>query len=133
LSKRKSGMGAKRGTPSRATGDNAKADKALQDARAKIKAIEAELEAFRQRARDLERDANAAEQESSLSKREAVKAAAWVAPIVIAVNLPDSVFAASSPVAAPTSAPTAAPTSSPTAAPTASPTGAPSFVPTPGR
>ncbi len=45
----------------------------------------------------------------------------WIAPVVMAVNLPGSVFAQVSPVGAPTAAPTAAPTGAPTfAAPTIS-------------
>lgn len=37
----------------------------------------------------------------------------WVAPVIMAVNLPDSVFAQASPVGTPTMAPTDSPTMSP--------------------
>jgi hypothetical protein len=134
VTKRDSGKRTKRGKSSAANTMPKRASVriALQDAQARIKTAEAELEALRQRARELERMADAAEQEPSLSKREVAKAAAWVAPIVLAVNLPNSVFAAPavSPVSSPTTAPTTAPTSAPTAAPTRAPTTAPTSAPT---
>jgi PT repeat len=92
----------------------------------------AELEALKRRAPVLEEAADAAERKERVSKRDVAKAAAWVAPIVLAVNLPSSVFAAPavSPVAAPTSGPTTAPTAAPTSAPTSAPTRAPTSAPT---
>lgn len=136
MNKRVSGKGIKhsKSSAAKATPKQASARKSLQDAQAKIKATEVELEALRQRARELERTADAAEQEPSLSKREVAKAAAWVAPIVLAVNLPNAVFAAPavSPVSAPTTAPTSGPTTAPTSAPTTAPTTAPTSAPTPG-
>ncbi|MEL6817519.1 MAG: hypothetical protein AAFP80_02590 [Pseudomonadota bacterium] len=84
-----------------------------------------ELEALRQRVRELEEAVEfSASEEVDEERREIVKAA-WVAPVVLSVNLPNSVFAQSalSPVGtqAPTSAPTGtfAPTSTtvPTLAP----------------
>ena len=79
---------------------------------------EAELEALRNRVRELEDAADAAEQadEEGITKRGLVKAA-WAAPVIMSVNLPNSVFAmpAMSPVT--TSAPTTMAPGSPTNAP----------------
>ena len=76
--------------------------KALSDAKSAMQAAEAELEATRQRVRDLEEEAKAAERAEGITKRDVAKTA-WVAPIVLAVNLPNSLFAqnAVSPVPAP--------------------------------
>jgi hypothetical protein len=83
----------------------------------------AELESLERRAAELEKAADAVEDRGP-SKRDIATSAAWVAPIMLAVNLPSAVFAAPavSPVAAPTAAPTSAPTTPPTTVPTASPT-----------
>ena len=84
---------------------------------------DSELEALQRRAIELEKAADAAERHGP-TKRDIATSAAWVAPILLAVNLPTSVFAAPavSPVSAPTAAPTSAPTTPPTTVPTASPT-----------
>ncbi|MCR9138471.1 MAG: hypothetical protein NXI27_20890 [Alphaproteobacteria bacterium] len=96
-----------------------------------------ELEALRKRVNELEQAADAAEQDDDgITKRGLVKAA-WAAPVIMSVNLPNAVFAqpAMSPgsVPMPTLAPgtTAAPTRSPTGAPTAPPTNTPTASPTP--
>ena len=92
--------------------------KELSSAKADLDATETELGTLRQRVQELEKAADAAEQEDGVSKRDVIKVA-WVAPVVMAVNLPNSVFAqsATSPVPSPTATP--APTTTP--APTVTP------------
>jgi hypothetical protein len=84
VTKRDSGKETKRSKSSAAKTMPKRASirEALQDAQSKIKTAEAELEALRQRARELERMAAAAEQEPSLSKREVAKAAVAVAGLM---------------------------------------------------
>ena len=86
--------------------------RALEEAKAALKAAESEVEATRRRIEELERGA---EQEDGITKRDVARGA-WVAPLVMTVNMPNSVFAQASPVVAPTSSrsPTASPTVSPT-------------------
>ena len=88
-----------------------------------VKPTGTDLKSLQRRAIELEKAADAAERHGP-SKRDIATSAAWVAPILLAVNLPTSVFAAPavSPVSAPTAAPTSAPTTPPTTVPTASPT-----------
>ena len=98
--------------------------KALREAKSDLHESEEELGALQQRVQDLEDAVRAAEGEEGITKRDVAKAA-WVAPIVMAVNLPNSVFAqgAVSPVGGPTPSPTPpGPTPSPTPNPTPSPT-----------
>lgn len=79
-----------------------------------------ELDALRKRVNELEQAADAAEQDDGgVTKRGFVKAA-WAAPVIMSVNLPNAVFAqsATSPVSTPvpgTVVPTApVPTATPT-------------------
>ncbi|MFN0264535.1 hypothetical protein ACKTEK_11710 [Tepidamorphus sp. 3E244] len=65
------------------------------------------------------------ERSRDISKRDLIKKAAWVAPVIVSVKLPNTVYAQSavSPVA-PGSPSTTAPTTGPTAAPTTAPAAA---------
>ncbi len=107
----------------------------LNSAKSDLDAAESELEELRRRVQDLEAAAEFAEQGEGISKRD-VAQIAWVAPVVMAVNLPNSVFAqnAVSPVAAPTATQTATPTGTNqptgTARPTRRPTNRPTRKPT---
>jgi len=90
--------------------------KALDTAKSQLQAAEAEVVATRRRVQELE---ETIKREDGITKRDVVQGV-WVTPVVMAVNLPKSVFAAGavSPVAA-TPAPSA-PTPSPgTPAPSA--------------
>jgi len=66
--------------------------KALREAKSELDAGEAELETLRQQVQELEQAADAVEQKGGITKRNILQAA-WVTPVVIAVNLPNSVFA----------------------------------------
>ncbi len=101
--------------------------KTVSNARAQLEAKQSELEALRTQVEELEQAADVAEQNEGTSTRRGVLQAAWAAPVIMSVNLPNAVFAASavSPVShpSPTSAPTTVPTlAPPTSAPTPSPT-----------
>lgn len=94
-----------------------------------------ELDALRKRVNELEHAAEAAERDDGgVTKRGFVKAA-WAAPVIMSVNLPNAVFAAPamSPVSTPAPGTTAAPSGAPTdAPPTAVPgTAAPTPMPVP--
>ncbi|MDF2369905.1 MAG: hypothetical protein P1V21_03840 [Rhizobiaceae bacterium] len=84
--------------------------KSVSDARAQLEAKQTELEALRTQVEDLEQAADAAEQNEGTSTRRGVLQAAWAAPVIMSVNLPNAVFAASavSPVSTPS--PTGIPT-----------------------
>lgn len=86
-------------------------------AKSRPHSAEAELEALREQVRKLESSADAAEKNDGGITKRAVVQAAWAAPVILAVNLPNGVFAQSalSPVSTP------APTQSP-AAPQPAPT-----------
>jgi len=96
--------------------------KSVSDARAQLEAKQSELETLRMQVEELEQAADVAEQNEGTSTRRGVLQAAWAAPVIMSVNLPNAVFAASvvSPVSTPS--PTSAPTTSPTSAPTTAPT-----------
>jgi hypothetical protein len=97
-------------------------DKKLGKAKSDLSAAESELESLRQQVQELEAAAGSDKQEDGISKRDIFQAA-WVAPVVMAVNLPNNVFAqsATSPVATPGPTPTPRPTRSPTPSPTEAP------------
>ena len=107
--------------------------KALEAAKSELQSAESKLAAARRRVQELE---DAIEREDRITKRD-VAQGVWIAPVVMAVNLPTSVFAqgAKSPVATP--APSLPPTVSPptvspptVSPPTVSPASAP--APPPG-
>jgi hypothetical protein len=105
-------------------------DKKLGKAKSDLSAAESELESLRQQVQELEAAAGSDKQEDGISKRDIFQAA-WVAPVVMAVNLPNNVFAqsATSPVATPgTPTPTPRPTPRPTPNPTLSPTPSPTIT-----
>lgn len=110
--------------------DKSDLKKALGEATSELHATESELVELRQRVQQLEEALEATERDEGITKRDIAKAA-WVAPVIMAVNLPDSVFAQStvSPVVTP--APVVAPTPSPTPSPSPAPTPSPSPAPTP--
>ena len=94
-------------------------------------AEQTELEALQRRVDELEKSADIAETKSGLSKRDVMKAA-WAAPVVLSVNLPNTVFAtavtsACAPVvpATPRTPPSPVAPGSPTLAPTNVPTSCP--------
>ena len=101
--------------------------KVLAEAKASLLAADKAADAARRRVQEIE---GVAKREDGVTKRDIAKAT-WVAPLVMSVNLPSSVFAgpAVSPVVTPTAAPGTPAPSVPTPAPSV-PTPAPS-VPTP--
>jgi len=100
-------------------------NKELKKARSKLQSAESELEALRHQVAKLEQAADAAEDDSVNEGKRGMLQAAWAAPVILSVNLPNAVFAQSvtSPVGTP--APSGAPTSAPTSAPILAPTTAP--------
>ena len=113
--------------------------KELKKAKAHLHSAKAELESLQEQVHKLESLADASEKnDGGITKREVVQAAAWAAPVILAVNLPNGVFAKSalSPVStpAPTSAgPTTAPAPTAAPAPTTSPTKSPVEAPEPSN
>jgi hypothetical protein len=123
----------------------------LRRAKALLLSAESELQGLREQVERLEQAVAASESDEVNPARRALTQAAWTAPILLSLNLPNSVFAGSvsSPVStpgpttaptpgaptpgAPTSAPTSAPTGPPTSAPTGPPTIAPTSAPTPAE
>jgi hypothetical protein len=93
--------------------------KALEEAKAALKAAESNVDSTRRRIDELQK---AAEQEDGVTKRDVARAA-WVAPLVMTVNMPTSVFAQVSPNGEPTPSPDATPS------PTPSPTEVPAEIP----
>ena len=63
--------------------------KALDEAKASLQAAESASEAARKRVEEIEAEAK---REDGITKRDIAKAT-WVAPLVMSVNLPSSVFA----------------------------------------
>jgi hypothetical protein len=115
--------------------------KELKRTKSHLRSSEAELEALREQVHKLEGSADAVENGNGGVTKRDVMHAAWVAPVILSVNLPNAVFAQSalSPVSTPApDAPTRAPTTSApttsaptTSAPTLSPTmSAPTLSPT---
>ena len=94
----------------------------------KLAAARAELEELRRRADELEAQIEAAgadgesEDHTDETRRRLVHGA-WMAPVIMAVNVPDSVFAQSmiSPSPDPSPKPTVKPSQKPTASPTEQP------------
>jgi hypothetical protein len=111
--------------------------KELKRTKSHLRSSEAELEALREQVHKLEGSADAVENGNGGVTKRDVMHAAWVAPVILSVNLPNAVFAQSalSPVSTPApDAPTRAPTTSAptTSAPTTSAptTSAPTLSPT---
>ena len=97
-------------------------------AKSRPHSAEAELEALREQVRKLESSADAAEKNDVGITKRAVVQAAWAAPVILAVNLPNGVFAQSalSPVSTGGGGGPGGPTPSPTPS---SPTPTPQPVP----
>ena len=104
----------------------------------KLAQARAELEELRRRVEELESQIEAAggdgEPEAQPDEtRRRMMHGAWMAPVIMAVNVPDSVFAQNmiSPSPDPSPKPTVKPSQKPTAKPTVKPTPEPTAKPTP--
>lgn len=83
--------------------------KALEQAKAELRAAEAEAEAARRKVQEIDETSGPDKGEGGFTKRDVAKAG-WVAPLVMAVNMPDRVFAQNgSPIVPTISPPTPSP------------------------